>query len=71
VVDENGTVVPNAEHDIRFKIKGNAELVGQNPISAEAGIASILLRAGDELGTVTITATNDELEPATEEIITE
>jgi len=71
VVDENGTVVPNAEHDIRFKIKGNAELVGQNPISAEAGIASILLRAGDEHGTITITATNEKLEQATKEIITE
>lgn len=68
VVDRNGTVVPDAENKIRFKIEGNAALVGQNPISAEAGIATILLRAGDSPGTVTITATNDEIEQATRQV---
>ncbi|MDZ7660117.1 DUF4982 domain-containing protein [Fodinibius sp.] len=68
VVDENGTVVPDAEHEIRFEIEGNAELIGQNPISAEAGVATILLRAGNEKGSVSITAINNELEQATKEI---
>ena len=68
VVDENGTVVPDAKNEIHFEIKGNAELIGQNPISAEAGIATILLRAEEEPGMVTITATNGELEQANKQI---
>jgi beta-galactosidase len=68
VVDENGTVVPDAKNEIHFEIKGNAELIGQNPISAEAGIATILLRAEEEPGTVTIIAANEELEQANKQI---
>lgn len=68
VVDENGTVIPDADNRISFSVEGNAELIGDNPINAEAGIATILLRAEDEKGSVTITATNDELEQATKEI---
>lgn len=68
VVDENGTVIPDAEHEIHFEIEGNAKLIGQNPISAEAGIATILLRAGDSPGTVMITAANGDLKKATEQV---
>jgi beta-galactosidase len=68
VVDESGTVVPDAENDISFEVEGDAELIGDNPITAEAGIATILLRAGDEPGAVTITATNDELKQATKQV---
>ncbi|WP_217988286.1 hypothetical protein [Aliifodinibius salipaludis] len=67
-MDENGTVVPDAYHEIHFEVKGNAELVGQNPISAEAGIATILLRAGDKPGMLLITATNEDLEQSTSQI---
>ncbi|MEL7834783.1 glycoside hydrolase family 2 protein [Fodinibius sp. Rm-B-1B1-1] len=67
IVDENGTVIPDAEHDISFTVEG-VELVGDNPINAEAGIATILLRAGDKSGSVTITATNEELEQATKQV---
>ncbi|GAA4460401.1 glycoside hydrolase family 2 TIM barrel-domain containing protein [Nibrella saemangeumensis] len=56
VVDERGTVVPDAAHSIIFRAEGDAELVGQNPINAEAGIASILLRTGPTAGSVKITA---------------
>jgi len=68
VVDKNGTVVTDAENEIRFEIDGNANLIGQNPISAEAGIATILLRADGQSGSVTITATNENLEQAAKEI---
>lgn len=68
VADENGTVVPDAENDISFTVEGDAELIGDNPISAEAGIATILLRAGDTPGTVTVTATNEDLKEATKPI---
>jgi beta-galactosidase len=68
VVDKSGTVVPDATNKIRFTIEGTAELIGQNPIRAEAGIATILLRAGNETGSITITATNKELEQATKQV---
>lgn len=61
VVDENGTVVPDAENDIYFEIEGNAELIGQNPITAEAGIATILFRIGDQEGDISIRAEGEEL----------
>lgn len=43
VVDENGTTIPYDESTITFAIQG-AELIGQNPVKAEAGIATILIR---------------------------
>jgi beta-galactosidase len=62
VVDEEGTVIPDADHPVRFTVEGGAELVGTNPRKAEAGIASILLRAGRSAGTVKITAGTEGLE---------
>jgi beta-galactosidase len=42
-------------------VAGDAELIGMNPIDAEAGIASILLKAGKTGGTIAITATSNGL----------
>ena len=47
ILDENGTVVPSAEMEVFFEIEEemqNVELIGENPVKAEAGIATILLR---------------------------
>lgn len=44
ITDRNGTIVPTATHEIYFKLKGEGELIGQNPVKAEAGIATILLK---------------------------
>lgn len=68
VVDKNGTVMPNAENKITFSNEGTAEIIGQNPIHAEAGIATILLRAADKDETITVRATSDGLKPAEIEI---
>ena len=65
VVDEKGTVIPDAEHSIRFAVNnGDGELIGENPMEAEAGIASILLKAGKEAGKVEVSATAPGLEGA-------
>ncbi len=47
--DAHGTVVPDAWENVAFGITGAATLVGANPASSEAGIASILVQteAGD------------------------
>lgn len=55
VVDANGTVVPDATLPIRFTVQG-AELIGDNPVPAEAGIAAALVRAGAQPGKVQVTA---------------
>ncbi|TLX71692.1 DUF4982 domain-containing protein [Labilibacter sediminis] len=63
VIDEKGTVVPDAAPLIRFNVEGNASLIG-NPIHAEAGIATVLLKAGSVPGTIKIIAEADGLKKA-------
>jgi beta-galactosidase len=63
VLDANGTIVPEA-HDIAFECAGPATLIGPNPASAEAGIASLLLRAGEQPGPITLTVRAPGLENA-------
>jgi len=42
--DANGTLVPDAWENVAFGAVGGATLVGDNPFSSDAGIASILLQ---------------------------
>ncbi len=42
--DGNGTVVPSAWENVFFGVTGPVTLVGANPFSSDAGIASILVR---------------------------
>jgi len=44
ITDANGTVVPSATNEIYFNLKGAGELIGENPVKAEAGIASVLFK---------------------------
>jgi beta-galactosidase len=43
LVDAHGTVVPDAWENVAFGVTGGAALLGANPFSSDAGIASILL----------------------------
>ena len=45
ILDENNTLITDYEGKIKFKIEGNAELIGKNPTKVKAGIASILLKS--------------------------
>jgi len=42
--DTQGTLVPDAWENVSFGATGNVTLVGENPFSSEAGIASILVQ---------------------------
>src|SRR6185312_17130134 len=46
IVDRNGTVIHNSSDPVLFKLTGDGEIIGQNPRPAEAGIATILVKAG-------------------------
>ncbi|QVY66050.1 glycoside hydrolase family 2 TIM barrel-domain containing protein [Polaribacter sp. Q13] len=62
VVDENGTVVPDTKHLIKFLVKGDASVIGDkidinaNPMFTEYGIAPALIKAGNTVGSITVTA---------------
>jgi beta-galactosidase len=62
ITDENGTTVWDARASVEFELEGEGELIGYNPIDAEAGIATILFWAGENAGNLTITAVSDGLE---------
>jgi beta-galactosidase len=65
VKDKNGTPIPLDSRAITFAVDGPAELIGDNPANAEAGIASILLRAGQTPGDIHVTAMAEGLPAGT------
>ena len=56
IVDVNGTIMPDASNAIEFEIEGDAENIAPKIISAEAGIATILLKAGSKQGKINVLA---------------
>ncbi|WP_018479464.1 glycoside hydrolase family 2 protein [Pontibacter roseus] len=62
IVDANGTVVPEAVNQVTFTLEGDAELVGEASVVAEAGIATILVKAGKQAGAIHVNARADGLE---------
>lgn len=69
IEDENGVNVKTAEPMIRFSTVGDVQIVGDgqswvkaNPMQAEAGVATVLLRAGYTAGKITLRAESEGLE---------
>lgn len=69
VVDKDGVVIPTANNSLKFTVEGNAEIIGQNPIEAEAGIATVLLRAGDIKGEIEMTVDAEGVKSGRSKII--
>jgi len=66
IMDANGTLIPSATDEISFTLnEGNAELIGVNPISAEAGIATVLLKTKNLKSAIKITAISKKIKPNT------
>lgn len=64
VLDANGTIIPAANHSIEFEIQGDAENIAPKLVEAEAGIAAILLKAGDKPGKIKVIAKSEGLNQA-------
>lgn len=60
IVDEYGALVNTSEAEIAFSISAG-ELVGSNPVKAEAGIATILLKTENNKGEIEVIATGEGL----------
>jgi beta-galactosidase len=61
ICDANGNTVTDADASVLFTVNANGKLIGQNPIKAEAGIATILLQAGTASKSIVIKANSDKL----------
>ncbi len=69
LVDSLGYPVMTADPVVEFSVRGNATLIGENPVKAEAGIATILLKAGTNPGKVMVSAVSGAISEA--ELMTE
>ncbi len=56
ITDQNGQVVHSATDRVTFSVTGPATLVGNSPVEAVAGIATVLLRADTTAGKITVSA---------------
>jgi len=63
ITDKNGNVLANASGKVKFSVEGEGAIIGPSEINVEAGIATILLRAGEMPGKIKITAAGDGLIP--------
>ena len=77
VLDRAGVAVPTADQVIRFRLRGDARIIGVDngdqishaPFQADwvqlfNGKALVIVRAGERSGTVTLTAASEGVEPA-------
>ncbi|WP_406684594.1 DUF4982 domain-containing protein [Seonamhaeicola sp. MEBiC1930] len=56
IKDLNGTVIPDFSGKVSFNVEGNGELLGENPVAFEAGIASVILKTGQDIKELKISA---------------
>jgi len=61
VIDQNGTVIPDATNEIKFSVKGDVSILNSNIVKCEAGVATILLKNGTSDTNFTVSASADNL----------
>ena len=62
ITDANETITPDATGEVTFALsEGNGELIGANPVQAEAGIATIILKSSNVKIPIKITASSENL----------
>jgi len=61
VTDEYGAIRPFANDAIKLELDGPAEIIGDNPFALIGGTGAVWIRAQEQPGTVTLTATHPQL----------
>src|ERR1700691_2952198 len=61
VTDQFGAIRPFANDAVKFELEGPAEIIGDNPFALIGGTGAIWIRAKEQPGTVTLTATHPQL----------
>jgi beta-galactosidase len=61
VTDEFGAIRPFANDAVKLELEGPAEIIGDNPFALIGGTGAIWIRAKEQPGTVTLTATHPQL----------
>jgi len=61
ITDEFGNVHPSANEAVTFTLEGPGELIGDNPMVLMGGQAAVWVRAGDQPGTIRLTARHARL----------
>ncbi len=61
VTDKNGTIVPDFSDPIKFAVDGDGEIVGLSTVPAEAGIATIVFKAGTKAGKIKVSACSNDM----------
>lgn len=56
ITDKDGTPIPGATDTVHFIVTGNGQIIGPSSVSAEAGIAAVLVKASDGKGNMVISA---------------
>jgi beta-galactosidase len=56
ILDKNGTLITDVNDKIEFISLGEGELIGENPVKIEAGIATILLKTNKQTKEIEISA---------------
>lgn len=63
ITDKNGNPCYGSNASLQVAVAGQSELVGSSTVSAEAGIATVLLQSTSKAGPVTITVSGEGLKP--------
>jgi beta-galactosidase len=61
VIDSEGNVVTDSTAPITFSVQGNGKLIGETTTAATGGSAGIILQAGTDPGSITVSANADGL----------
>jgi beta-galactosidase len=56
ILDKNGTLITDINDKIQFEFIGEVELIGENPVKIEAGIATILLKTNKQTKEIEVSA---------------
>ncbi len=64
IIDENSEVVPTAGLPVHFDLNGDGKIISPTDVKAEAGVATMLLQAGNSAGKISISATTSGLPTA-------